>query len=98
MPDAVSHRFTKWPGPAPGSDGIVASPCAAPECEAMVDLVCHGAVPLTSAGHRVRWGNDDFYFCSRFCQHRFASDPEAFVPHRDPFDKSTDRDNDHAAA
>ena len=98
MSDGVSIRIAKRTAPTQEIDVGVASPAVVSDRNGALDLVCHGTVSLTPATHQLRWGEDVFYFCSSFCQRRFASHPEAFVPNADSFDVSICRGNEHATA
>lgn len=66
--------------------------------EEVLDLVCHTAIPMGPSAFGSHWGEDEFYFCSVFCQRRFVQNPSAYVPQRDLIDQPQHRDSDHAAA
>lgn len=97
MPSAVLNRRTKRQADNPGIH-VTASQTPIELDAEVLDLVCHTTMPLHSAIHRSHCGKDEFYFCSLFCQHRFVSNPIAYVPQRAFFDQAQRRDNDHAAA
>lgn len=72
---------------APGRDGV------------FVDLVCEGIVRRRADTLAVAWDQDTYYFCSPFCQRRFAPGPQAFVPSRRAnSDDIMDSGDNHAAA
>ncbi len=53
----------------------------------LIDLACYDIVRVQHDTSRLQCGDDTFYFCSPFCQHRFTGALEAFVPVRNHDDQ-----------
>ncbi|HVR72295.1 MAG TPA: heavy metal translocating P-type ATPase [Vicinamibacteria bacterium] len=50
----------------------------------MRDLVCGMTVDPATAGHRLRYRDETFYFCAASCRAKFEADPERYLGGRAP--------------
>jgi len=70
--ETCQHKFIKEP------DSWLPSGASGDESEQLKDPVC-GMDVTTDSDYHIRHSNQDYYFCSEHCEHKFAADPAAWL-------------------